>query len=63
MMMNAMTFEKAVEIMKTHSINGRSLIDGLEVVKEKMRIDDDELTDDDRHAFRLVCREMRKLFV
>lgn len=58
-----MKFDEAVALMKTHSINGRSLIDGLEVVKEKMRIDDDELTDDDRYAFRLVCREMSKLFV
>lgn len=58
----SMTFDEAVAIMKTFSINGRSLIDGCEVVKEKMRIDYDNLTDDDRLAFRIVCREMPKLF-
>jgi len=39
---NSMTFEEAVEIMKSHSINGRSLLDGLEVVKELLRTDEDE---------------------
>jgi len=58
-----MTFDEAVALMKTHSINGRSLIDGLEVVKETMRVNYDELTDQDRLAFRIVCREMSKLFV
>jgi len=58
-----MTFDEAVALMKTHSINGRSLIDGLEVVKETMRVNYDELTDRDRLAFRIVCREMSKLFV
>lgn len=57
-----MTFDEAVAIMKTFSINGRSLIDGCEVVKEKMRIEYDDLTDEDRLAFRIVCREMSKLF-
>ncbi len=57
-----MTFEEAVDLMKTFSINGRSLIDGLEVVKEKMRVEYDDLTDNDRLAFRIVCREMSKLF-
>lgn len=58
-----MTFDEAVALMKTHSINGRSLLDGLEVVKETMRVNYDELTDQDRLAFRIVCREMSKLFV
>jgi hypothetical protein len=58
-----MTFDEAVALMKTHSINGRSLIDGLEVVKETMRVNYDELTDQDRLAFRIVVREMSKLFV
>lgn len=58
-----MTFDEAVALMKTHSINGRSLIDGLEVVKETMRVNYDDLTDQDRLAFRIVCREMSKLFV
>ena len=58
-----MTFDQAVELMKTHSINGRNLLDGLQVVKELWRIDEDELTDKDKLAFRIVCREMSKLFV
>jgi hypothetical protein len=59
-----MTFDEAVALMKTHSINGRSLIDGLEVVKETMRVGEpEELTDQDRLAFRIVVREMSKLFV
>lgn len=57
-----MTFDEAVAHMKTFSINGRHLLDGLEVVKEKMRVEYDELTDQDRLAFRIVCREMSKLF-
>ena len=60
---NSMTFEEAVEIMKSHSINGRSLLDGLEVVKELLRTDEDELSDKDKHAFRLVINKMRPLFV
>lgn len=59
----ALTFEAAVEIMKAHSINGRSLLDGLEVVKEQLRINEDELTDLDKRAFRLVINTMRPLFV
>lgn len=59
---NNMTFEEAVEIMKAHSINGRSLLDGLETVKELLRTDEDELTDKDKHAFRLVINKMRPLF-
>jgi|Laugresu1bdmlbdd_1035124.scaffolds.fasta_scaffold00256_17 hypothetical protein len=59
---NSMTFEEAVEIMKSHSINGRSLLDGLEVVKELLRTDEDELTDKDKRAFRLVINKMRPLF-
>jgi hypothetical protein len=59
-----MTFDEAVALMKTHSINGRSLLDGLEKVKETMRVGEpEELTDQDRLAFRIVCREMSKLFV
>lgn len=58
-----MTFDEAVALMKTHSINGRSLIDGLEVVKETMRVNYDELTDQDRLAFRIVVNQMSKLFV
>jgi hypothetical protein len=57
-----MTFEEAVELMKTHSINGRSLLDGLEVVKELLRTNEDELTDKDKLAFRLVINKMRPLF-
>jgi hypothetical protein len=57
-----MTFDQAVELMKTHSINGRSLLDGLHAVKELWRTDEDELTDKDKLAFRIVCREMRPLF-
>lgn len=60
---NSMTFEEAVEIMKSHSINGKSLLDGLEVVKELLRTDEDELTDNDKRAFRLVINTMRPLFV
>lgn len=60
---NSMTFEEAVEIMKAHSINGRSLLDGLETVKELLRTDEDELTDKDKRAFRLVINTMRPLFV
>ena len=58
-----MTFEEAVEIMKSHSINGNSLIDGLEVVQETLRINEDELSDNDKRAFRLVINTMRRLFV
>ena len=54
-----MTFEEAVEIMKSHSINGRSLLDGLEVVNERLRTDEDALTDKDKRAFRLVINKMR----
>lgn len=57
-----MTFEEAVEIMKNHSINGKSLIDGLEVVRETLRINEDELSDKDKRAFRLVINTMRPLF-
>ena len=59
----ALTFEAAVEIMKAHSINGRSLLDGLETVKELLRTNEDELTDLDKRAFRLVINTMRPLFV
>lgn len=55
-----MTFDEAVALMKTHSYNGRDLRDGLLAVKEKMRVHDDELTDNDRSAFRLVSCEMTR---
>lgn len=63
-----MTFEEAMELMKTFSANG-SLLEGLEYVDEIMRdiaaerAWDDELSDREKAAFRLVVRKMRPLFV
>lgn len=62
-MYTEMTFDEAVAMMKSRSINGRSLLDGLEEVKYLMRTDEDAVSERERYAFRLVCREMRKLFV
>lgn len=64
-----MTFEQAVEIMKQFSPSGTNLLDGLENVDEMIRdinkgyLEEECLTDEEKFAFRLVCREMRKLFV
>jgi hypothetical protein len=55
--MTTMTFAEAVALLKTHSFNGLDLRDGLLAVKEKMRVHDDELSDSDRIAFRIVSRE------
>lgn len=64
-----MTFEQAVEIMKQFSPSGTNLLDGLENVDEMIKdinkgyLEEDCLTGEERFAFRVVCREMRKLFV
>ena len=56
-----MTLEEAVEIMKARSINGRSLLDGLEEVKHLWH--SDEISDREKIAFRLVVNTMNPLFL
>ena len=65
---DTMTFDEAVTIMKQFSPSGNNLLDGLENVDEMMRdinkglLEEDCLTAHEKFAFRLVVREMRKLF-
>jgi|688.fasta_scaffold380856_3 hypothetical protein len=66
--MTELTFERAVEIMKSFSSTG-NLLDGLEYVDEIMRdiaaerAWNDDLSPLEKAAFRLVVRKMRPLFV
>lgn len=65
---NSMTFEEACDLMKSFSATN-SLLEGLEYVDEIMRdiaaerAWDDDLSDREKAAFRLVVRTMRPLFV
>lgn len=64
-----MTFEEAVTIMKQFSPSGTNLLDGLTNVKgilndiDKGLLNEYSLSSEDKTAFRVVCREMSKLFV
>ena len=59
-----MTFDEAVEICKQYSHSGL-LLDGLLEIEREMEEDEDDnfLSPRQIMAFRLVCREMRPLFV
>lgn len=63
-----MTFEEATNIMKNCDPYGqRSVLKGCEHIKEMIAGHEDwhtaEVTLEEITAFRIVCREMRKLFV
>jgi hypothetical protein len=63
-----MTFSEAADLMKSFSSDGKNLLDGMEhvdmIMRDIARGDEweDALTDIEKRAFRIVCREMRKMF-
>mgnify|MGYP007090660947 CR=1 FL=1 len=62
-----MTFEEAVEIVKAYSASG-NLLDGLEGIQQELNEADEDgfylwVSPREVAAYRLVCREMRPLFV
>lgn len=64
---NSMTFDEAVEIVKSYSATG-NLLDGLEGIQQELSEVDDFgyyrwVSDREVAAYRMVCREMRPLFV
>lgn len=64
-----MTFEEAVEVVKEYAVGyegaGLGLLDGLQFMRDELSREDDDiwLTQRQIAAYRIVCREMSKLFV
>jgi len=63
-----MTFEEAVEVVKEYAAGyegaGLGLLDGLQFMRDELSREEDDiwLTQRQIAAYRIVCREMSKLF-
>ena len=65
-----MTFEEAVEVVKDfgagYGIQRGALLDSLTLIRDELSIEDEDaplfVTQRQIAAYRIVCREMRKLF-
>ena len=62
-----MSFDEACEIVKAFPESDGSLLSGLEAIREELENSEDEmsmwLSNKEVAAYRIVCREMRKLFI